>query len=552
MPELQRVGVPGLLLVPDGLVAARSLGYQLAHFIETLLCHGPGDVIGEPLEVDDEWRDFLVCAYALDDHGRRLVREALLSRLKGWAKSEKAGAIVCCEALGPARFSHWAARGETSWWGYAYEEGEPVGRAVTSPFIRCLATEEDQTANTYGNVLVMLSESRLAEEIAGLDVGVTRTILPYGGEIRPSTAGAASKDGGKETFAVADETHLYTLAELRQMYATVSRNLTKRKASEPWMLGTTTMFDPAQQSTARSLLELGEAIRDGKQPNRSGLLIDHREGPEPKDPDDDADLMRTVRVAAGSAASWMDLDAAVAERHKPETTWPDWLRYFANRRHQAQGAAFDVELWRKLARPAPAPPKGTLVTLGFDGARFHDATALIGTVVESGWQWPVGIWERPYDADDSWEIDADDVDAAVADAFATWDVWRLYADPPYWEDRVDVWAGRYGEKRVVKWWTNRVRPMAWALRAYSTAMNTAAVTHSGDPVLAQHIGNSRRRDESRVKDERGQRMWTICKERHDSPLKIDAAMAGCLSWTARGDAVAAGALNQRKRGGAAF
>ncbi len=93
--------------------------------------------------------------------------------------------------------------------------------------------------------------------------------------------------------------------------------------------------------------------------------------------------------------------------------------------------------------------------------------------------------------------------------------------------------------------------MAWALRAWTGAMKTQAVTHSGDPTFAQHVGNARKRDEVRVKDERGQRMWTIQKERPDSPLKIDAAMAGCLSWAARGDAVAAGVLNRRKRGGGA-
>jgi hypothetical protein len=42
-------------------------------------------------------------------------------------------------------------------------------------------------------------------------------------------------------------------------------------------------------------------------------------------------------------------------------------------------------------------------------------------------------------------------------------------------------------------------------------------------------------------------MWLIAKDRPDSPRKIDLAMAGCLSWEARGDAVAAGALRKRSR-----
>jgi hypothetical protein len=45
-------------------------------------------------------------------------------------------------------------------------------------------------------------------------------------------------------------------------------------------------------------------------------------------------------------------------------------------------------------------------------------------------------------------------------------------------------------------------------------------------------------------DDDGNRMWTIQKERVDSPLKIDAAMAGCLSWEAYTAAIAAGATGE--------
>jgi hypothetical protein len=44
-----------------------------------------------------------------------------------------------------------------------------------------------------------------------------------------------------------------------------------------------------------------------------------------------------------------------------------------------------------------------------------------------------------------------------------------------------------------------------------------------------------------MKDEQGKALWLIQKERADSPFKIDAAMAGTLSWEARTHAIAAGA-----------
>jgi hypothetical protein len=96
----------------------------------------------------------------------------------------------------------------------------------------------------------------------------TRIYLPGGGEIRPSTSASASKDGGKESFAVADEPHLYVLPENRRMYDTVFRNMAKRKKAAPWMLSTSTMFAPGQESTAEKL------HRAAKKNDR--LLLDHK------------------------------------------------------------------------------------------------------------------------------------------------------------------------------------------------------------------------------------------------------------------------------------
>lgn len=176
-----------------------SLGHQVVAYIEEYLCHGPGDVVGEPIELDDEFYAFIVKAYRIDpDTGRRVYRRAFLSRAKGRAKSEIAGMLVCAEALFPVRFDGWDA------------SGEPVGRPVKSPYIRCLATEEGQSGNTYDNVTTMLEYliENHGDEFPGIDIGKSaqsssRIILHHQrGEVTPSTASSAAKDGGKETFAV--------------------------------------------------------------------------------------------------------------------------------------------------------------------------------------------------------------------------------------------------------------------------------------------------------------------------------------------------------------
>jgi len=49
------------------------------------------------------------------------------------------------------------------------------------------------------------------------------------------------------------------------------------------------------------------------------------------------------------------------------------------------------------------------------------------------------------------------------------------------------------------------------------------------------------------RDDNNERMYTIQKERSDSPLKIDAAVAGVLSWAAREDVIADGGLSEKER-----
>lgn len=152
---------------------SRSLGYALADWCETFLVHGPGDVQGQPIDLDEEFLSFIVSAYEVDARGRRVFDEAFLSRSKGRAKSELAGMIVCAEFIGPCRFDHWATDGEISSWGYAYQLGEPVGRPVTYPFIRCMATEEGQAGNTYDNVAAMLAHvtEQHGEAFPSIDLG---------------------------------------------------------------------------------------------------------------------------------------------------------------------------------------------------------------------------------------------------------------------------------------------------------------------------------------------------------------------------------------------
>ena len=108
--------------------------------------------------------------------------------------------------------------------------------------------------------------------------------------------------------------------------------------------------------------------------------------------------------------------------------------------------------------------------------------------------------------------------------------------------------GKYHGKKtkVLDWYTNRPLHIGRAMRAYRTAQMTGECRNDGDSRMARHIANSRRGDLN-VMDDDGTPLWTIYKERPDSKLYIDLAMAGCLSWQARLDAIAEGDWRRKSR-----
>lgn len=312
-----------------------SLGWSAISWIEHYLVHGPGDVQGEPIELDDEFAAFVLKAYRLDPMtGARRVRRGFLSRAKGRAKSELAAMVACFEALGPCRFDHWAELGEMSEWGYTYKQGEPVGRPLRYVEVLCVATEENQAGNTYDNIRYMLgretASAELLADFQGLDVGLTRVNLPGSrGSIEPVSSGDSSKDGGKSTFIVADETHLWLLPRLKSLHATMTRNLLKRKAASGWMLETSTMYGEGEGSVAEGTHAYAMTVRVGKRDDKS-LLFDHRQASTDWNLDDHGERIKALREAYGPAAEWMDLEAIADYWDDPQVTEAAFRRYFLN------------------------------------------------------------------------------------------------------------------------------------------------------------------------------------------------------------------------------
>ncbi len=529
----------------------QSLGWLLLAWMEYFTVHGPGDVQGDPVRHGDEVSGFIVDCYALDDNGRRLYDSAFFSRPKGCDKSGLGGRVGLTEALGPCRFLDWAEGGEEYQdpWGlgftYTYEPGEPMGRPVKVPYIRCMATEENQTGLVYDTIYFNLTDGPLSH-VMGINPGLTRVLLPGGGEITPSTASSASKDGGKETFVCFDETHLYNRPDLRQMYTTVTRNLRKRKKiAGTWYLETTTMFAPGEDSVAESTYRLSELIEAGKT-KRERLLVDHRWGECDKE-DNEAELRAAIIEAYGDAMAWNDIDGLVDDFFDPRNHITDSRRYFFNAETETSDAWIAAKEWDPCAKPLNVLTDGDMIALGFDGSVSEDATALMACRIEDGHLEPLFCDEKPPDAGKEWLVDQVAVDAAVASAFDRFEVVAFYADPPHYQDYVDNWTAEFASRlkiratqaHPIKWWTNRPAAMVKALERFREAVVERRLSHGGTTIFRRHVLNARRRvSRSGI---------TISKEYPNSPRKIDCAMAATLAYEARADAVAAGVVSQKAK-----
>lgn len=501
-----------------------SLGYSVYDWIKAYCCHGPGDIQGQPVRHDDEWLDFLVDAYELDPvTGRRLTDEAVLSRPKGRAKSELAGFVGTAEAFGEVRFDGWNA------------EGQPVGCPVTSPLLKCLATEEGQAGNTFANIAYIAADwgPDVHPEVYGGVSGVrayqsaTALYIPGGGEVRACTAGSASKDGGKETWVCADETHLYVLRELKAMYGTVRRNLGKRMISQPWMLQTTTAYRPGEQSVAEETLT---AWRKGEL--STSVLVDHREAKGRVDLDDEPHTKAQLRQVYGEAAEWMDLDRLYREMRDPRSCPDDATaaRYFLNRAMPGRDAWIAKDVVERQIQADEILP-GTPIAIGFDGSLNNDSTVLIGCRMEDGLLFRIGIWSKPPGiAGNFWEVPRSDVLATVREAFGRYEVTRGYFDPHEWRSDIDTLAEELGEQRVIGWETRRDVQMGAALDRLHTDLSKGELWHTGDPEFMEHFGNAY------VRRKGGHRL--VRKEHPDSDRKIDSVVGAALAYEARSDALA--------------
>lgn len=473
-------------------------------------------------------------AEAFDDEGYPTRAAAFHNRRSQVVHAQKTGkgpfaaVIVCGEAVGPTLFAGFAEAGDAyecedhgcpCGWVYPYEAGEPMGMPWPTPLIQLLATSEDQVDNVYRPLQAMARGPYLSEQMQVRE-GFIR--LPNDGRIDVVTSSAQSRLGNPITFALQDETQLYTAQnKLIRVAETMRRGLAGMGGRS---METTNCWDPAEQSVAQRTYEgrAKDVFKFYEQPPTDlkwsvkadrRKILDYNYAGSPHVP---------VSQVMAEAEELAETDPAQAER------------FYGNRIVAGLGSWMDGEAWDGLAAPERDMPRKTQIVLGFDGSDVDDWTG-IRAETRDGYQFTPTtsagptIWNP---ADFGGRVPRLEVAAAVDELFERFDVVRMYCDPPYWTSEIDAWAEKYGDRRVIRWETYQPKRMHAACERLVTdvAKADSGFTHDGCEITGRHVRNAR-------KAARLNGRYVLTKP--GDGRKIDLAVCSVLTHEAAGDVTAA-------------
>ena len=520
---------------PEGVPAAdRTLGWAALAWTARWLLHPDGPNAGRPWRYTPEQARMLLWWYAIDDSGRFVYRRGLVRRMKGWGKDPFGATLCALEFAGPCRFGGWG------------PDGGPIAVAHPAAWVQVAAVAKDQNRNTMTLFPGLFSKEAQAE--FEIDIGKEIIYARHGAaRIEAVTSSPRALEGGRPTFILKNETQHWLLRnEGHAMSEVIARNAAKGRDGATRFLSICNAFNPGEDSDAERDHTAWEKMATGRT-RATGFWYDALEAPadvelvpQPTGEDgrltaEDLDRARESLyqglLAARGDSGWVDVDRLIEEIYDPTTSPSTSRRWYLNHIIATEDAWVTPQEWDRLAVPDEKVAAGELVTLGLDGSKSDDNTALIGCRVSDGFLFRLGIWEpEKFDG----EIPRKEVDAAVERAFAEYDVAGFFSDVHPFETYIDKWEEEHGAGLCVR--VQERYPIGWDMRGRKAETTRAAesfhsaivegdVLHDGDKLFAQHVYNARR-----MPNNYG---VTFRKESPFSSKKVDACAAAMLARECR-------------------
>jgi phage terminase large subunit-like protein len=227
----------------------------------------------------------------------------------------------------------------------------------------------------------------------------------------------------------------------------------------------------------------------------------------------------------------LDIESIIASILDTNNPISESRRKFLNQINAAEDAWMTTQLWEGV-RVDEHLFGGDMVTLGFDGSKSNDYTALVACRVSDGLLEVIRVWNPE---DYGGEIPREIVDSVVQWVFSHYKVVGFRADVKEFESYIAQWTTQFAKKLKVK--ASPGNPIAFDMRGQTKkfafdceklhdAVVEKAVCHGGDKVLAQHVLNAHRHPTTFD-------AISIRKASKDSSRKIDAAVAAVLAFGCR-------------------
>ncbi|MFF2813467.1 terminase [Streptomyces sp. NPDC058000] len=520
----------------------RTLGWDVLLWTARYLLQPDGPDAGQPWRFTPEQVRIVLRWFEINDAGEFVRRQGTIRRLKGWGKDPFLAALCAVEFVGPCRFGGWR------------EDGTPLAVPHPAPWVQVCAVSKDQTRNTMRLFPGMFSPECIAE--FGIDLGKEIIYSRAGGVIEAVTSSPRALEGGRSTFVVMNETHHWISSNGgHEMAMTIAGNVGKSRGGGARTMEITNAPLPGEDSVAEQTWHAWSKFAEGNSRD-SGLYYDSAESP-PVDLSD-PDQLRAGIIAARGDADWLDVEWIVSTIYSGHMPRSRSQRMFLNQLITAEDQLVSPEDWDNCAVDDRLED-GDAVTLGFDGGRTDDATALVAVRIRDRLIVPMAIWEKPDGpAGDGWEVDRQAVDGAVRNTMERYDVQAFYADVALWESYVDAWSEDYRERLVIKASPQSAvgRDMRGGLQELTlanerlvAAVEDGQVRHLGEDAplgrtLRRHVLNARRRP--------NRYGLSFGKANRESAHKIDAYAATLLADLARHRLIESGKTRPAERSGAVY
>jgi phage terminase large subunit-like protein len=444
---------------------------------------------GDALRLRDWQKELLKRLYARDADGGLEAQIALIGMPRKNGKSALSSAAIGLYSL--------------------------LGEGINGGEVIAVAAEKEQARIVFGEAKRMVERSELKDMVQiykdSIFVPETNSVF------RVVSAEAYSKEGLNPSRVIMDELHAHQSRELFDVFSLAMGNRGKLGQLVAITTAGVKSDSTGDDSICYKLYQYGKKVASGELDDPAFFMA-WWEAPQDADHRDPS-IWAIANPGFDDIVSVADFESAV--KRTPEA---EFRTKRLNQWVSSQLSWLPNGTWDACGDDVELDPDAQYI-LGFDGSFSGDSTIIVACSIPSSEdELPrislVRAWEKPADADDSWRVNIQDAEDAIAEFCRKYQVREVACDPYRWQRSMEVMADK--GIPIVEWPSTSARRMVTACAKFYDAVVEKRVVHDGNPLLARHLSNAVVK-----KDNLGVR---IVKENRASSRRIDAAVAAVIAF----------------------